>query len=80
MLNKILKIIGSTCSACGNLICCSLFFKDQIKAKITAAINKKVDIVSFEDADLSLFKNFPMLMLLYINWTSSTKLLLKAIH
>jgi hypothetical protein len=48
-----------TCSACGNLICCSLFFKDQIKAKITAAINKKVDAkVSLEDADLSLFKNF----------------------
>ncbi len=36
------------------------FFKDQIKAKITEAINKKVDAkVSFKDADLSLFKNFP---------------------
>ena len=36
------------------------FFKDQIKAKITQAINEKVDAkVSFEDADLSLFKNFP---------------------
>ncbi|MBP2284164.1 hypothetical protein H4V97_002482 [Flavobacterium sp. CG_23.5] len=36
------------------------FFKDQIKAKITQAINEKVDAkVSFEDANLSLFKNFP---------------------
>ena len=36
------------------------FFKDQIKAKIAQAINEKVDAkVSFEDADLSLFKNFP---------------------
>jgi hypothetical protein len=36
------------------------FFKDQIKAKITQAINEKVDAkVSFADANLSLFKNFP---------------------
>ncbi len=36
------------------------FFKDQIKAKITEAINEKVDAkVSFADADLSLFKSFP---------------------
>ena len=36
------------------------FFKDQIKAKIAEAINEKVDAkVSFADADLSLFKNFP---------------------
>ena len=36
------------------------FFKDQIKAKITEIINEKVDAkVSFFDADLSLFKNFP---------------------
>ena len=36
------------------------FFKDQIKAKIAKAINEKVDAkVSFADADLSLFKNFP---------------------
>ena len=36
------------------------FFKDQIKAKIAAAINEKVDAkVSFSDADLSLFRNFP---------------------
>jgi hypothetical protein len=38
-----------------------LIFKDQIKAKITAAINKKVDAkVSFEDADFfESVKNFP---------------------
>lgn len=36
------------------------FFKDQIKAKIADAINESVDAkVSFADADLSLFKNFP---------------------
>ena len=36
------------------------FFKDQIQAKITQAINNKVDAkVSFANADLSLFKNFP---------------------
>jgi len=35
-------------------------FKDQIKAKIVEAINESVDAkVSFTDADLSLFKNFP---------------------
>ena len=36
------------------------FFKDQIKTRIIAAINEKVDAkVSFSDADLSLFRNFP---------------------
>lgn len=36
------------------------FFQDQIKARITKAINEKVDAtVSFTDADLSLFRNFP---------------------
>jgi len=36
------------------------FFKDQIKAKITQAINESVDAkVAFGDADLSLFKGFP---------------------
>ena len=35
-------------------------FKDQIKSKIVEAINESVDAkVSFKDADLSLFKNFP---------------------
>ena len=37
-----------------------IFFQGAIKAKIAEAINEKVDAkVSFEDADLSLFKSFP---------------------
>ncbi|WP_310555584.1 AsmA-like C-terminal region-containing protein [Flavobacterium sp.] len=37
-----------------------IFFKDQIKAKIEQSINENVDAkVTFADADLSLFKNFP---------------------
>ena len=58
---KILKITGIVLL----LIIASLFaipylFKEQIKAKIVAAINEKVDAkVSFADADLSLFKSFP---------------------
>ncbi|SDZ90191.1 AsmA-like C-terminal region [Flavobacterium gillisiae] len=61
MLSKILKIIGSIFVLLAvTLFAVPYFFKDQIKAKITEAINKKVDAkVSFEDADLSLFKNFP---------------------
>jgi hypothetical protein len=61
MLSKILKIVGSILILLAvTLFAVPYFFKDQIKAKITAAINKKVDAkVSFEDADLSLFKNFP---------------------
>ncbi|WP_269226273.1 AsmA-like C-terminal region-containing protein [Flavobacterium eburneipallidum] len=44
----------------GTLFAAPFLFKDQIKAKITEAINKKVDAkVSFAAADLSLFKNFP---------------------
>ncbi len=42
------------------LFAAPFLFKDQIKAKIAKAINEKVDAkVSFADADLSLFKNFP---------------------
>ena len=61
MLSKILKIAGSILVLVAvTLFAVPYFFKDQIKAKITEAINKKVDArVSFEDADLSLFKNFP---------------------
>ncbi|MFE3866860.1 AsmA-like C-terminal region-containing protein [Flavobacterium sp. LS2P90] len=61
MLNKILKItlIVILLFAVA-LFAVPYFFKDQIKAKITQAINDKVDAkVSFADADLSLFKNFP---------------------
>ncbi|AWI24718.1 AsmA-like C-terminal region-containing protein [Flavobacterium pallidum] len=61
MLKKILKITGIILL----LLIAALFaipylFEDQIKAKIAEAINKKVDAkVSFADADLSLFRNFP---------------------
>ena len=38
-----------------------IFFKDQIKAKIEKTINENVDAkVTFVNADLSLFKNFPL--------------------
>ncbi|MFM2214210.1 MAG: hypothetical protein RL427_1473 [Bacteroidota bacterium] len=61
MLKKILKIAGLIFLL---LVIAAFaipyFFKDQIKAKIEAAINEKVDAkVAFADADLSLFKNFP---------------------
>jgi hypothetical protein len=61
MVKKILKIIGILII----LLVVTLFaapylFKDQINAKISEAINAKVDArVSFAEADLSLFKNFP---------------------
>ena len=61
MGKKILKIIGILIILfAAALFAIPYFFKDQIKAKITDAINEKVDAkVSFADADLSLFKNFP---------------------
>lgn len=61
MIKKILKIVGIIIILlAAALFAIPYFFKDQIKAKITAAINEKVDAkVSFADADLSLFKNFP---------------------
>ncbi|AOW09215.1 AsmA-like C-terminal region-containing protein [Flavobacterium gilvum] len=61
MLKKILKITGiALVLMAASLFAIPYFFKDQIKAKISEAINKKVDAkVSFADADLSLFKNFP---------------------
>jgi hypothetical protein len=61
MLKKILKIILIVILLFAvALFAVPYFFKDQIKAKITKAINDKVDArVSFADADLSLFKNFP---------------------
>lgn len=61
MLKKIFKIIGVFIL----LLIITLFaapyiFQDQIKAKIAEAINAKVDAkVSFAEANLSLFKNFP---------------------
>jgi hypothetical protein len=61
MLKTILKIIGVIIILIVvSLFAIPYFFKDEIKAKITAAINQKVDAqVSFADANLSLFKNFP---------------------
>ena len=62
MMKKILKIIGILLLLITvSLFAIPYFFKDQIKAKITEAINKKVDAkVSFADADLSFFKSFPL--------------------
>ena len=61
MVKKILKIVGIVLL----LLIVAAFtvpyvFKDQIKAKISQTINKSVDAtVSFKEADLSMFKNFP---------------------
>ena len=61
MLKKILKISAIVLVVIvAALFAIPYFFKDQIKAKISEAINESVDAkVSFTDADLSLFKNFP---------------------
>jgi hypothetical protein len=61
MLKKILKISGIILVIfVAALFAIPYFFKDQIKAKIVQTINESVDAkVSFADADLSLFKNFP---------------------
>jgi len=58
---KALKIIGIVLLLLViSLFAIPFFFKDQIKAKIVAAINEKVDAkVSFADVDLSLLKSFP---------------------
>lgn len=60
-VKKILKIAGIVIVLLiASLFAIPYFFKDQIKAKISEAINESVDAkVSFVDADLSLFKNFP---------------------
>ncbi|MBP6759320.1 MAG: AsmA family protein [Flavobacterium sp.] len=61
MTKKILITVGIVLVLLiGTLFAAPYLFKDQIKAKIEKAINEKVDAkVSFADADLSLFKNFP---------------------
>lgn len=61
MTKKILITIGIVFVLfIGTLFAAPFLFKDQIKAKISQAINDKVDAkVSFAEADLSLFKNFP---------------------
>ncbi|MDD5150726.1 MAG: AsmA-like C-terminal region-containing protein [Flavobacterium sp.] len=61
MVKKILKITGIVVVLfVVALFAIPYFFKDQIKAKIAQSINENVDAkVTFADADLSLFKNFP---------------------
>lgn len=61
MLKKILKIVGIVLLLLIiSAFAIPYFFKDQIKARILTAINEKVDAkIAFEDADLSLFRNFP---------------------
>ncbi|MFV8368347.1 AsmA-like C-terminal region-containing protein [Flavobacterium sp. LB2R40] len=61
MLKTILKIIGALIILfLVALFTIPYFFEDQIKAKITKAINDKVDAkVTFSDVDLSLIKSFP---------------------
>jgi hypothetical protein len=61
MTKKILITIGIVfVLLIGTLFAAPFLFKDQINAKISQAINDKVDAkVSFAEADLSLFKNFP---------------------
>jgi hypothetical protein len=61
MVKKIFKIVGILLLLVViSAIIIPYFFKDQIKAKIESVINEKVDAkVTFADADLSLFKNFP---------------------
>ena len=61
MTKKILKISGIVILLLvGILFATPYLFKDQIKAKIAQAINEKVNAkVSFAEANLSLFKNFP---------------------
>ncbi|HLF52113.1 AsmA-like C-terminal region-containing protein [Flavobacterium sp.] len=61
MIKTIFKILGILILLLTvSLFAIPYFFKDQIKAKITATINKNLDAtVAFADADLSLFKSFP---------------------
>ncbi|TDD96489.1 AsmA-like C-terminal region-containing protein [Flavobacterium cellulosilyticum] len=61
MIMKIVKITGIiVVTLVLALFAIPYFFKDQIKAKISQAINENVDAkVSFAEADLSLFENFP---------------------
>ncbi len=61
MVKKIAKISGITLGVLLLLaFAIPYFFEDQIKARIERALNESVDAtVRFEDADLSLYRNFP---------------------
>lgn len=61
MLKKVLKITGIILLLLiVALFAIPYFFKDAIKDKIVATVNKNLDAtVSLEDYDLSLFRNFP---------------------
>jgi hypothetical protein len=61
MVNKILKAVGGILLLLIiSAFAIPYFFKDQIKARIEKSINESVDAtVTFKDANLSLFKNFP---------------------
>ena len=61
MLKKLLKILGIVLLLLvASLFAIPFFFQGKIKEKITQVINDKVDAkVSFAEADLSLFRNFP---------------------
>ena len=60
-VKKIAAITGiSIVVLLATLVSIPYFFKDEIKAKIAQTINENLDAkVSFAEADLSLFKNFP---------------------
>jgi len=60
-MKKVLKIAGIVfLLLIVALFAIPFFFKDAIKEKVVAAINKNLDAtVSFEDVDLSLFRSFP---------------------
>lgn len=61
MIKKIIKIVGVLIVLFSTtLFVIPYFFKDEIKVKIAQTINESVDAkVTFGNADLSLFKNFP---------------------
>ena len=61
MLKKIVKIVAILIVIIAMaLFAIPYFFKDEINAKIAQVINEKVNAkVTFDQADLSLFKNFP---------------------
>ncbi len=62
MIKKILKIVGIILLLLvATAFAIPYFFKDEIKAKIKQSVNENLNAkVDFEDADISLFKSFPL--------------------